>query len=251
MDTSERRYEVISRTLNGIVARIWMPRPMEGQLCCQGAPVDADCHAVGILLISNKAPLATSGTPKNSKLDHLFDVQQASSPSLVCALTGQPVVVEDFHATEERWSEFAATAIGVGCRSVHAAPFRIAGTSTRGALTLFRSVPGRLAPSSQWLARSSAALAGETLRLQLLSEQYRGELRRHHVDVESRRALMPSRRFIESAKGAVAAQCDISIDSAFSLLQAYAEKNHVGIGEAARGILDGHIHLGREPDIAS
>jgi GAF domain-containing protein len=193
-----------------------------------------DAGAAGLLLADGHGVLRLmAATSEAMEMVELFQLQNAEGPCLDCYQRGEPVEVEDLAAAGGRWPLFAPVATAAGFRSAHAFPLRLRGR-VLGALNLFRSMPGHLAPGDVAAAQALADVATIAIL------QHRAAHDAQALADQLYLALN-SRILIEQAKGVIAEQAGIEMDEAFARLRGYARRHQRLLGEVAQDVIDRRI----------
>ena len=214
---------------------------------------------LGIAAEVGFALIDVTGTPQLGASSHLAavrltrsQIEHGEGPSHDCCVTGLAASSSDLARAQGRWPTFTAQAIAAGFRSVHAVPLRLRG-EVLGAMTMFLTTPGGIAPGGLSVVRAMADVA--TIGLQ----QERDLERARDVESQLTRALL-SRIQIEQAKGIISEQAQVTPDAAFLLLRRYArDRNHRLVEVAAEVVartttsddLNGRCASGAAPDGAS
>ena len=190
-----------------------------------------DAAAAGLLLADGQGVLRLiAATNEAMEIVELFQVQNAEGPCLDCFRSGRPVQVEDMGAAADRWPLFVPVATGAGFRSAHALPLRLRG-QILGALNLFRTSPGRLAPGEVAAAQALADVA--TIAI----VQHRAAHDAQTLADQLQLAL-DSRIVIEQAKGVIAEQAGIRMDEAFAQLRGYTRRHRRLLAEVADDVVE-------------
>jgi GAF domain-containing protein len=190
-----------------------------------------DAAAAGLLLADGRGALRLmAATNEAMEIVELFQVQNAEGPCLECYLSGEPVQVEDMAGGAERWPLFVPVATAAGFRSAHALPLRLRGR-VLGALNLFRTTPGHLAPPEIAAAQALADVA--TIAI----VQHRAA-RDAQALAEQLHLALDSRIVIEQAKGVIAEQVGIGMDAAFAHLRGYARRHRRLLSEVAHDVVE-------------
>jgi GAF domain-containing protein len=190
-----------------------------------------DAAAAGLLLADGRGALRLmAATNEAMEIVELFQVQNAEGPCLECYLSGEPVHVEDMAGAAERWPLFVPVATAAGFRSAHALPLRLRGR-VLGALNLFRTAPGHLAPPEIAAAQALADVA--TIAI----VQHRAA-RDAQALAEQLHLALDSRIVIEQAKGVIAEQVGIGMDAAFAHLRGYARRHRRLLSEVAHDVVE-------------
>ncbi|MDX6556322.1 MAG: hypothetical protein QOD86_2517 [Miltoncostaeaceae bacterium] len=190
-----------------------------------------DAAAAGLLLADGRGALRLmAATNEAMEIVELFQVQNAEGPCLECYLSGEPVQVEDMAGAAERWPLFVPVATAAGFRSAHALPLRLRGR-VLGALNLFRTAPGHLAPPEIAAAQALADVA--TIAI----VQHRAA-RDAQALAEQLHLALDSRIVIEQAKGVIAEQVGLGMDEAFARLRGYARRHRRLLSEVAHDVVE-------------
>ena len=193
-----------------------------------------DAEAAGVMLAGGGGVLQLlASSSERMRLLEVFELQRDEGPCPDCFRTGEPVVVGDLEEASERWPTFAAEAITVGFRAVHALPMRVR-SSTIGALNLFRNHAGELSGPDLRAARALADVA----TLSILQH-------RRHSDSEvlatQLQHALNTRVVIEQAKGVLAERTKVDMEEAFTLLRRYARSHNLRLNQVAQDITDGTL----------
>lgn len=163
----------------------------------------------------------------------LFQVQEQEGPGLDCIQTGQIVSASDLTEAADRWPRFAPRALQDGVRAVHALPMRLR-AEIIGALNLFTSQPGSLAPQDLQIARALADVA----TIGILHER---TLRGCENVARQLQAAFDVRIVIEQAKGLLAERSGLGFSEVFNLLRAHARRKRMRLSDVARGVVQGSM----------
>jgi len=214
-----------------------------------------DAASAGLLVVDPLGQLQFMAASEESvKLLELFQLQNHEGPCLECFRGGTPVVNADLTRAGDRWPLFAPRAVTAGFRSVHAFPLRHR-KQVIGALNLFSTDVGRLAPSE---ARANQALADLATLGLLLQRGTRGR----DVVAEKLQDALNSRVTLEQAKGVLAHTHGLSVDEALEFMRRYAHSHQLLLSEAARVVVSkpttytelirtGSVHSRRGRDFAT
>ena len=192
-----------------------------------------DVDAAGLMLADASGVLRVAASSSEVvRLLELFEVQSEDGPCLECFRTGQPVVEPDLAAAAaDRWPQFRPEAAAAGFRSVVALPLRLR-DQTIGALNLFGTRTGSMAPTDRSLAQALADVA----TIGILQE--RGVQQREVLARQLQQAL-DSRIVIEQAKGVLAERRGIHVDEAFRLLRRQARSTGTRLSVVAEQVVAG------------
>jgi len=193
-----------------------------------------DAAAAGLLLADGQGALRLmAATSEAMEIVELFQLQNAEGPCLDCYDSGAPVQVEDMAGAADRWPLFVPVASEAGFRSAHALPLRLRGR-VLGALNLFRTAPGHLAPGQVAAAQALADVA--TIAI----VQHRAAHDAQELADQLQLAL-DSRVVIEQAKGVIAEQAGVAMDEAFAGLRAHARRHRRRLAEVAHDVVERRI----------
>jgi GAF domain-containing protein len=196
-----------------------------------------DAAAAGLLLADETGALRLmAATSEAMEMVELFQVQNAEGPCLDCHLRGEPVEVEDMAAAAGRWPLFVPVATEAGFNSAYAFPMRLRGKGL-GALNLFRSTPGRLAPADVAAAQALADVATIAIIQHRAANNAQALADQLHL-------ALHSRIVIEQAKGVIAEQAGIDMDQAFARMRGYARRNRRLLGDVAHDVIERRIGPG-------
>jgi transcriptional regulator with GAF, ATPase, and Fis domain len=174
-----------------------------------------------------------ASTSSDAYLTELFQIQNDQGPCLEASMTGLPVVANDLRDAAGRWPLFAPFAIGAGFLAVSAFPMRQRGTVI-GALNLFRRSPGSMHEEESRQAQALADIATISMLTYEATREPAGNAgQMHHV--------LHSRMAVETAKGMVAAEFDVSIPTALEMLRNYALAHAMGLTMLATMMVDGEL----------
>jgi transcriptional regulator with GAF, ATPase, and Fis domain len=175
--------------------------------------------------------LASSG--EDTRLLELLQLRQGSGPCIECYLTGRVVTVDDLAIETNSWPRFREQALEQGVRSVHAVPMRL-GTETIGAMNLFGGRPGALSRADGRVVQALADVA----TIAILQER---ALSQSRVVREQLQGALNSRVVIEQAKGVLAQQGHLDMDTAFTLMRSYARGRNERLSEVAAAVVAGRL----------
>lgn len=187
--------------------------------------------AAGLLLADGQGALQlVAASSERSRLLELFQLQAEQGPCLDCYHTGTPVTVPDLPQAG-RWPRFTAAAAEVGFAAVHALPMRLR-TDIIGALNLFGTEPGPLAPDKLRIGQAMADVA----TIGLLQQRAI-----HDRDVVTRQLenALNSRILIEQAKGVLAERLQVSMEDAFTTMRTGARNRNLRLVALAEAIVSG------------
>jgi GAF domain-containing protein len=142
---------------------------------------------------------------------------------------------------EERWAEFARTAVDSGFRSCLALPLR-SDRRWSSALNLYAARPRTFDGTTFDVALLFAAQGGVALDNADLYQQ-------HREVVEHLHRTLTTRSVIERAKGVLMSRHGVSSEDAFLLLQQESQHSHRKVREVAQALLEEHQPGGADPDV--
>lgn len=134
-----------------------------------------------------------------------------------------------------RWPALAPVALSEGFRAVHAFPMRLR-NNVIGALNLFSTHTGDLPDDDRHVAQALADVA----TIGLLQER---AIHNNDVLVAQLEGALASRILIEQAKGVIAEQLDLDMDTAFRLILKRARDSNSRLADVARDVVGGRISI--------
>jgi transcriptional regulator with GAF, ATPase, and Fis domain len=192
--------------------------------------------AAGLLLSDQRGGLqVVASSTERTRLLELFQLQNNEGPCLDCYRSGESVLVPDLATESEHWPRFVPEATKEGFRSVHALPLRLR-SETIGAMNLFKAHSGALSDEDLRVGRALA----DMVTIGILQER---SIRRTETLSEQLQGALNSRVVIEQAKGVLAAQGSLDMDTAFSRLRRFARNHNRHLRDVARGVVEGTIEL--------
>ncbi len=193
-----------------------------------------DVAAAGLMLVAPDGGLRVMASSSEAmRVLELFELQAQEGPCLDCYRTGQPVMNIDLATVNGRWPRFAAEALAVGFRSVHALPLRLRGTVI-GALNVFHVDPGDMRRADVDAAQALADVATIAIL------QHRARLEAQLINDQLNHALN-SRIVIEQAKGMIAERASLTMEQAFSALRAHARDHNIRLVDVASDVVAGSL----------
>jgi GAF domain-containing protein len=187
--------------------------------------------AAAIMLVDPRGQLRTvASSNEESDWTELMQIQADQGPCVDCVRTAEPVTVTDLDDAAGRWPKLTIALAGRGSyRSVHALPLRLRGQAI-GGLNLFHSRPGPLPEADLRLGQALADIA----TIGILQER---AIRHGEIVTEQLQAALNSRVVLEQAKGVLAQQGTLTMDTAFDRLRRYARGHNLLLGEVARRVI--------------
>ena len=194
-----------------------------------------EVDAAGLMLADDRGTLRVVGSSnEQTRILELFEIQSEEGPCSDCYQSGQIVVEEDIEGST-RWPRFRAEALEAGFRAVMAMPMRLR-EEVVGALNLFRAEPGGLDEVDRAACRALADVA----TIALLQER---ALREARLMSDQLQRALNSRVIIEQAKGVLAGQAGVDMNTAFKVLRDYARSHNLLLADVARELAEGRLPL--------
>lgn len=197
--------------------------------CAAGLGVDAS----GILVESfGQLELLASSSHEASELETL-QLHADEGPCIEAHATGRSVQAHSAGELAARWPKFAATMLGSGFASVHAAPLVFQG-SAFGAMGLFRHADAPFTNDEDQVARAFADIA-------TMLVLFTGDIPADQLATRLKEALN-GRVVLEQAKGVLADGHDVSMADAYEQLVQGARDNHQGLTAWAQQVVASAQH---------
>ncbi len=174
-----------------------------------------------------------ASSSEQMRLIELLELQHEQGPCFDAFHSNQLHTSGSVNASNARWPLFGPAASSAGFKSMAGVPMRLRGHVV-GALNLFSTKPGGLAPNDQRTAQALADIA----TIGILQERAV-----HDAEVVSLQLefALESRIAIEQAKGIVAERRKVSTDVAFTLLRYYARRHNDKLTDVAKRVIDGSL----------
>ena len=186
--------------------------------------------AAGVMLSGQDGALHhVGGSSGDARLLELLQIQSDEGPCLDSFRTGEPVVVPDLAAVEDRWPALVPRALSMGLHAVYAFPMRHR-ERVIGGLNVFHSHHEGMVPQGARVLQALADLA----TIALIQEQ---AVTRAEMVTEQLQVALDSRIVVEQAKGAVARSLDVSVDEAFELLRSHARNGRRRLTDVAHDVV--------------
>ncbi|MFI1991071.1 ANTAR domain-containing protein [Actinoplanes sp. NPDC020271] len=193
--------------------------------------------AAGLLLADGQGTLQlVAASSARTRLLELFQLQADQGPCLDCYHSAAPVSVPDLPRSG-RWPRFTAAAAEVGFAAVHALPMRLR-TTVIGALNLFDTAPGELAPEKLRIGQAMADVA----TIGLLQQR---AIQDGNILTQQLQNALNSRILIEQAKGVLAERLQISMEDAFTTMRNGARNQNQRLVALAETIISGSDRTAR------
>lgn len=205
-------------------------------LLVQGSTTFTSAGEAGILLAdrTGRFHVAASTSERSSEVEEA-QLGIEEGPSVEAVRTGRTVEVPDIGKTSGKWPAFSSIAAARGFRAAHAVPLR-AGGHIIGGLNLFSALPGSLSHRDEALVEALANFATNSI------EQYR-RLQDNGTLRDQLQGILEGRVLIEQAKGVLAQRDGVSMEQAFNLLRARAQKTNTQLRDVAEGIVNQARHF--------
>lgn len=190
-----------------------------------------DVSTAGLMLAAPGEGLqAMAASSEAMLLLELYEVQSNEGPCLDCYKSGTALVNHKLDEADGRWPSFTPRALDVGFKYVHALPMRLRGTVI-GALNLFQFEDQPLQEADVIVGQALADVATIAIL------QHRASTQAGVINEQLNFALT-SRIVIEQAKGIVAEQADIDVNSAFLRLRNHARNHNLRLADVGQGIVN-------------
>jgi GAF domain/ANTAR domain len=235
-----------SAAVNEILSAVWAASRSSADqadslvcLCARTLPVSG----VGLALMTDDGPAGTVAASDDGAM-RLEELQftLGEGPCVEASRTGRPVLAPDLAGTSSRrWPQFSAGADAAGLRAVFALPLQVGGIRL-GVLDLYRHTAGELSP-----AELSDALTFADAATQLLLD-LQAQDTAQRIPAPHALAVLDDRAEVHQATGVVSVRAGVSLAQALALLRARAYAEDRPIGDLARDVLDGLVHLEESDD---
>jgi GAF domain-containing protein len=193
-----------------------------------------DATAAGLMLADPSGRLRVmASSSERSRLLELLEIQNDEGPCLDCYRDGQPVIVHDIVAHQDRWPNFVGDATRVGFGAVYALPMRLR-DETIGALNLFHRQPDVVTAANLRLAQALADVA----TIGILQQR---AVKRSADLADQLQVALNSRLIIEQAKGVLAEREHTDMASAFEMLRSYARRTSTRLSDIAAAVVHGEL----------
>jgi GAF domain-containing protein len=192
------------------------------------------CDETGVLVRNGDGQLQVMGS--SSERIETLELLQAHStegPCFDCIRSGEVMASDDLERDRDRWPTFAPAAVQLGFRAVRTIPMQARGEAV-GALNLFGSQPGPIAPRDQELAQGIADMAS----VALLQDR---TLRDSESVAEQLQGALSSRIVIEQAKGMLGERHGIDVGDAFERMRTYARRRNTRLHDIAQQLMAGEL----------
>jgi len=192
--------------------------------------------AAGLLLLGADGQLRLAAASSDEvQLVELIALQASEGACFDCFHSGASIGVRDLTEEMGRWPQFAAAAVAMRFRSVHALPLRVRG-SIIGVLGLFCNDVDGFQPDDLVVAQAFADVATlSVLQHRAVSEQQTlaGQLSN----------ALETRVVIEQAKGVIVGQTGWPLEKAFDALRRYARSSQRKLVDVSAEVIDGRIAI--------
>jgi GAF domain-containing protein len=169
---------------------------------------------------------------------HWAQTSSGQGPCVEARSSGVPVIVDDL-TTIERWAQFRAAAqrFGVAATLVH--PLT-GDAGTVGALALYDSSPRAWTPED----RAMVELVAHLVTTIVAQRADNTELRSAN---ERMRSTLDHRAVIEQAKGMIARDHSIPVETAFEWLRRHSRNTNTPVRDVAIAVVELGLHVPRPP----
>ncbi|MEF2977208.1 ANTAR domain-containing protein [Subtercola sp. YIM 133946] len=225
MSIEQHTARILKRLSDGAVLRGPMPAHRLVDACCE------EVSAVGVSLrwsSATAAPLTIAATPGVGEAMEQVSFVLGEGPQVTCAVTNRVTLRPYLGDTTAEWAGLTPEAMSMGVRAVFAFPLRLGAISV-GVLTVWRDTAGPL-PEEQLGAALAYAAAGTALLLQPPVDGGDGL----PAVLEDPFSLQAE---VHQATGMLAAQLNVDLAAALSLLRAHAYSRSEPIAEVARAVI--------------
>ena len=193
-----------------------------------------DVDEAGVMLVATTRTLRyVASSSEQMRLVELLELQHEEGPCLDAYRDGLVTVSPHAEDATERWPTFGSHARDAGLAALAGVPMRLRDDRI-GALNLFSRRPGGLGEDDLHIAQALADIA--TIGVLQARALHDGQI----VAAQLQTAL-ESRIAIEQAKGIIAEQMKVSVDSAFTVLRNYARTHNEKLTETARRVVIGSL----------
>jgi ANTAR domain len=153
---------------------------------------------------------------------------------------GSPMLIPDLESLAARWPVFVSAAVGAGARAMFALPLQ-AGAIRVGVLSLYRALPGALAPED---LADVLVLADLALAMMLDAAAGISGLPEYRpLD-----GMSESRAEVYQAVGMISVQLGVSLEEAFVRLRAYAFASSTALADVADDVVSRLLRFDPEPE---
>jgi hypothetical protein len=154
---------------------------------------------------------------------------------------GSPMLIPDLESLAARWPVFVSAAVTAGARAMFALPLQV-GALRVGVLSLYRALPGALAPED---LANVLVLADLALAMILDAAAGISGLPEYRpLD-----GLSESRAEVYQAVGMISVQLGVSLEEAFVRLRAYAFASSTALADVADDVVSRLLRFDPEPEL--
>jgi hypothetical protein len=153
---------------------------------------------------------------------------------------GSPMLIPDLESLAARWPIFVSAALADGARAMFALPLQV-GAIRVGVLSLYRALPGALAPEE---LADMLILADLALALMLDTAAGISGL----PEYRPLAGMSESRAEVYQAVGMISVQLDVSLEEAFVRLRAYAFASSTALADVADHVVSRLLRFDPEPE---
>jgi GAF domain-containing protein len=191
-------------------------------------------EAASITLIRGEKPFTAAYDGQMAMDADELQYERGYGPCIDAGLSGQTFLIEDM-TTEDRWPDYARTAVahGVGSSLSVPLPFQ---TATIGALNTYSTQPHAYNEDEQALGHQVATWIAVAVGTADAAARTSDELRNMHIAMKTRAA-------IEQAKGILMERYKITEDRAFAVLTRASQTSNIKLRTIAQDLIDtGTLH---------
>jgi GAF domain-containing protein len=190
-------------------------------------------HA-GLMLADERGSLQlTASSSDEMQTIELFELQHDQGPCPDAFHSAQTVICDQLSEAADRWPTFTPEALDKGFLSAYAFPMRLR-DHVIGALNLLGDHPGAVPPGDFAVAQALTDVATISVLQHRAAEE-------SVVLIEQLRFALNSRVTIEQAKGVLAEQLHITVETAFTIMRRHARNTNQRLADVARAITEGAL----------
>lgn len=195
-----------------------------------------DSADADIMLASDSGDLevVASSSECVRRIEH-SQIGVGDGPGLAAYRSGRAISIADISESAHRWPLYSRDAREAGYATVHAVPMRLR-KETIGALSLFRTTAGPMAPDD---AAAAQALA-DAATIGIIHER---AFREADLTRQQLQRALDSRVIIEQAKGLLAHAHDVDVDAAFHILREHARMTNQRLHDVAISVVERRLRI--------
>jgi hypothetical protein len=153
---------------------------------------------------------------------------------------GSPVLIPDLQSAAMRWPGFASAALAAGAGAMFSLPLQ-AGAIRVGVLSLYRALPGSLAPGEL-----ADMLVFADIALQMVMDAMAGIS--DSPEYRPPAGLPDSRAEVYQATGMISVQLEVSLEEAFVRLRAHAFASSRALSDVADDVINRLLRFEPDPE---